>query len=266
MANYAYIGTYARSGSTFLCQLLKNFQEFQVFHEIFHFHLSAITSYLPDIFPDLKIRLGLPEDEALAREALCSDPLRYLDAIQAFYPRNILAFKVFPGHLASGPLLNLADHSRLLILLHRNLVHTYISTKIANAIQQWPQVDTSCQHVAFVPAEFRTFADRTLDVQRYLKHHAEANGLPLVEFTYEALTAADDPCALVADALVRDQGLSLTRCDKPLDIARQDKRSLASEKVSNPEEMRAFLRECGLESLDDATQPNPPLESPFFNP
>lgn len=264
MDNYIFIGAFARSGSTLLCELLKNFEELHVLYEIFHFRLQTIKNAVPEFYPELRRRFDLPDDPEAARAALVADPGHLLDVLQTGYPGKILAFKVFPGHLAPEALPPLLDRARLTLLLTRNLVHAYLSTQIARATQQFALHDTSGHYVAFDPAEFRRYA---IWVQKHLlrlRDHARQNGLPLAALDYETLVKADDPTGLVADALAAGFPVPLTRRDVPLRTTRQDKRARASEKVSNPEEMLQFLSDNGLEALDDALQENPPLTRPLF--
>lgn len=48
MSKHIFIAAHARSGSTYLCQILSLFDDLKVYYELFHYNLASIENYWAD--------------------------------------------------------------------------------------------------------------------------------------------------------------------------------------------------------------------------
>jgi LPS sulfotransferase NodH len=242
---------HARSGSTLLCRKLAELTEGRVFLEIFHHNLKAVRNHLGEDADTVCTHFLPLQDDAL-RDHLATHPLKLLDYLASLHPEKDLFFKIFPGHLQPPALNKVLGQSDGVIFLQRNLLHSFISSRIARRIQKWTTVDTSDQRITFEAQDFLQHLRQTTGFYTRAQNIAAKHGTPCVEITYEALaraTSGDPELRAVLDTLSIPHGGG----DAPSDtkLRRQDSRPLASDKVDNPAEMLHFLEGLGLEQAND---------------
>jgi LPS sulfotransferase NodH len=255
--SYIFIGAHARSGSTYLCKLLEQVQEFRVYYEIFHFNMEVIEYHLHGDFQKIAAEMGLPTDPGLARMQLLERHRDYLAALARLNAGKVLAFKVFPGHLPLIRLENFTRESSLVLLLHRNLLQSYISNLIVKKTDRWANFDTSLEKVHFEQAGFVQHVAHVTKFNQAVDSLARRQCKKILHVHYEELLKRKG----YQDTLLSEIETCLRQ---PMSVGsqagrwdRQDKRSLASEKVSNPEELTAFLRQFDLLELDEAEKSVP---------
>ncbi len=249
--NYIFIGAHARSGSTFLCKLLNQINEIKVYYEIFHFHQSVIEQHLFGDYQEIASQLSLPEDPGKARSELVLRHQEFLEILSRLNKDKPLAFKVFPNHIPDKHLSEIIEKSTMVILLRRNLLHSYISDVISMKTNKWGGVDTSLEKALFSQNDFHRHIKKILISQRKLTRLAEKATKPILTLNYENLIQKPEPLNQIMPMLSEKVGIQLSVSIDKLRIQKQDSRKLASEKVSNPSEMLSFLRKVGLDALDN---------------
>ncbi len=250
MGKMIFIAAHPRSGSSYFCRLLGDVLGTQVYLEIFHPQHSVIVQHLRGKYPEIAEKLQLPTNELQARHHLTHRNREYLLALQQLNPDKTLAFKVFPGHLGKQALEQVLGRSQEIVILRRNLLHSYLSDVIAGRLQKWANADTSAEKVVFSSQNYAAHVDRTLRYYEDVAAFANSNKISLKLIDYEAIIAADNPAGLVARTLDLPSPVK----DKKQPDTRQDKRSIASEKVINAAEMLDFLESQGLALLDDSRE------------
>lgn len=251
--NYIVIIAHARSGSTYLCRLMKNISELNVLLEIFHFKLDVIKSYLKDLYPILSDSLNFPNDEKLIRTHILKHCQKYLSILQEENrdPNKILTFKVFPGHLPYRQLSEVLGESRLILILHRNLLHSYISNTIAVKMQKWDNIDTSQEKVKFSDVNFINHVSQVTKFYDSVKDIVEKSNVKCIELDYETYSNSENPLPLLVTKLRGALDIYLQFTNDNINIVKQDKRRFASDKVLNLSEMLHYLNNYGLEQLND---------------
>lgn len=248
MAKTIFIAAHPRSGSSYFCRLLGDVLGTQVYLEIFHQQHSVIVQHLRGRYPEIAQKLQLPTNEIQARQLLVHRNREYLTALQQLAPDNVLAFKVFPGHLGKQPLEQVLGRSQQIVVLRRNLLHSYISDVIAGRLQKWANTDTTAEKIEFSSHTFLAHVQRTNRYYEEVAAFAKVNAIDLKTMNYEEIIAAEKPAELLASTL----HLPTPATNKKHPDTRQDKRSIASEKVTNAVEMLTFLESQGLALLNDS--------------
>jgi hypothetical protein len=231
---------------------MQKISELKVYFEVFHFNHSEIVRHLHGDYPQIEQQLQLPADEAQARRTMVQGNHEYLAALQKINEDKILAFKVFPHHLPTEHLRQVLSESRTIVVLRRNLLHSYLSGVIAINIQKWSSVDTSQEKVVFSSDDFCAHVSKILDYYYSVVEYANNKQIRIVYIDYEQLATMLDPLvfltSLLSDCL---GGQVLCSCDGSVSINRQDKRNDAASKVVNADEMLGFLKNYGLPMLNN---------------
>jgi len=251
MSNNIFIAAHARSGSTFLCQLMQQISEIKVYYEIFHFHHSEIMQHLHGDYPDIARQLRLSDNEAQARRSLIQQNHEYLAALQKINKNRMLAFKVFPRHLPDESLRQVVSESRLVVILRRNLLQSYISTVIARNIQKWGRIDTSEEKALFSGDDFSNHVQTVTNYYKSVIQTAENQRIKVVYVDYESVATAHDPAKIIISTLSNGLGYQLHYSTDAVKITKQDKRCSAVDKVLNATEMMKFLDSHKLTVLND---------------
>lgn len=250
---YIVIIAYARSGSTLLCGLLDTFSDAKVYREIFHYHLATIRQSLGG---DADAILGQSEmSDKDQRTAVALNPKAYLDKIGALNVGASFVFKAFNGHLPPKSLKTVIEGSEAVIVLRRNLVHSFISNEIANARQVWGGAETSSDEVTFDAQKFFSYCRGILEFQKTALEIASAASIKTLEICYEDIA---EPELGQQNVLSVMDELGISRRPNPqprLIPRRQDARRFASDKVTNKVDLQAALQQLGAESADDGAQP-----------
>ena len=249
--NRIFIAAHPRSGSTFLCKLLERAREVRVYLEIFHFDYDIIDQHLQGDLPFISQSMNLPADEKKARDELVYRHHEFVSLLQNINPDKSIAFKVFPKHLPDKLLGEVINESKLIVLLRRNLLQSYISSVISRKTQKWHGVDTSEERVEFNQADFVGHVRRVMDYYKRVTSLAEKYHIKLVALDYETLTISTDPIQVVSRALNGGLDHDINGNNGNLQIFKQDKRNKATEKILNAEEMMNYLEKFDLGMLND---------------
>jgi len=249
--NSIFIAAHARSGSTFLCRLMEKIKEVRVYLEIFHYHYDIIDYHLQGDLSVISEKMSLPADKKKARSELVFRYLEFVGLLEQINPGKVIAFKVFPKHLPDKVLADFVRENRFIVLLRRNLLHSYISDVISVKIQEWGTVDTSQEKIEFSPTDFAAHVRGVMNYYRKINLLSEKSRQKLVTLDYETLTTSIDPVQLISSMLSDCLGFGVETNTGTVEISRQDKRTRASDKVLNVGEMTDYLERFGLSILDD---------------
>lgn len=252
------ITAHPRSGSFYLMHRLRRFHPLHAYSEIFHFHDDVISRALGDhakeVFESLGLSLPVVGQDVL-RNLVTTRVEDYLGAISSANPDTIPAFKIFPYHLDVSGLEIVIRRSSGILLLTRNLIHAHISREIALSTNTYKQVDTSHMKIEFRVTDFMEFVRISVEHYDCAIKLAEQRKTPIGLIAYEDMMAANSNDDFLSEAISPLlAGTTLTSRDYQLEPVKQDKRSSALDKVTNPQAMTEFLKNRNLEQLLDATQ------------
>lgn len=255
MRKQIFIAAHARSGSTYLCQLLSCFKDIKVYLEIFHYSLDQIASYLGD---DSRVLLNF-SDGSLSKQDVRNNLVfnckQYLDVLKNANHNKMFAFKVFPEQLPPLQLKEVLLESKLVLLLRRNILHSYISTVIANNISLWGGVDTSEFKITFNKFDFEQHLRNVFLYYESIYSACENNRLSLTAIDYESLDQSDNSeffLSRLSDILFDNFGKRFEYFGGNSRATRQDNRKFASDKVCNADEMLDYLKKNDLEMLNNS--------------
>ncbi len=246
--SHIFIAAHARSGSTYLCQLLNCFSKLKVYYEIFHSDINIIKSHLHGDYP-LVNQAMQPDGAETTRKEIVASSEQYLSLLSEKNQGENFVFKVFPGHLPLAALQNTVSSSEVIVILYRNLLHSYISDCIATNEQRWTRIDTSDKKVHFSEKGFLKHVERIVNYYTAVKETAENK--KIVEISYEKLISSDTPILDVQKIFNKVNYKFNIEENTKITIKLQDKRVLAEDKVSNPEALIRFLELNNLEALND---------------
>lgn len=249
--------SHPRSGSTFLMRSLQNKYNVRALYEIFHTYENIVLQHIEQ-------GLGEVQKKALEDNVLMSydgvqdfsrkKPILYLDTIKIFLEQEHLLYKIFPGHIKTEK--NLEDlvlDSSAIVFLRRNVLHSYISNKVAEKVGTYANVDTSDIKIEFVKSEFVYWNNHIQDFFNKVEGIVASKNLSCCYLNYEEVVKNSDAYNLTMENIASHFG-SIERFDKvsKLDLKKQDARLLAQHKVSNPESMLKQLSDMKLDYLDSS--------------
>lgn len=249
---YFFIFGYPRSGSTFLCSLVDELSPIKVYREIFHINFPVIRRALG---PDADHVLHPDTPEAEQHRPIVQEPMPYLARIDAVNAVTGFFFKVFWHHLPPNSIRQVVEGSNGAIFLYRNLVHSFISDEIAIKRMSWGGDVTSSDLIVFDKQKFLFLAQAILEHQKVARDIAMAANIPIVDCWYDEIAEpgeGEGRVLQIMDHLGMDRRSDVGQAPTArLRPTRQDGRRLASDKVSNKDELLATLREMGIEHADD---------------
>lgn len=242
---------HARTGSTFICQKLGDLAEADVYFELFHNDLEQTRRFLGDN-ADAVWEKFEPLAGGNLRGYLAAHPLELLDFLDQRITQRDRIFKLFPNHLNSDNVQAVLEQSAGVMMLHRNLLHSFLSHEIAMQTQKWVNDNTSDQKVTFDPKRFAGYIRFITAFYNRVGMILEAKNIPHTDILYEDVITRPDLFEDTLAAALTEVGATLasTRTEGAT-LRRQDNRPLASAKVSNPDEMLGFLKALGLETAND---------------
>jgi hypothetical protein len=247
------IAGHARSGTTYVCQLLGCCNGIKPYLEIFHYDVEQIKRYFGSDWLEIQRYMNLPENASESRNIITQRSSEYLHFLNEINPNSIVSFKVFPGHLSLQQIFDAMNEISSVLLIRRNLLQTYISNEISIKLQKWSSIDTSKEKINF---SAKHFVDHVLSVTSFYQSIIDRSiflNLPLAIIDYEDLVLSDKPDTIIIDNLHKCCGFQ-TCCDLTrINITKQDNRKYAVDKVSNPDEMVEFLLGNDLMDLNDST-------------
>jgi LPS sulfotransferase NodH len=251
MCNQFFIAAHPRSGSTYLCRLLAQFEQIYVLLEIFHTNPDVIKQHLKGTFPKVIQKLGLSENDEFIRKEIITRNVQYTKILSDLNPHKTIVYKVFPGHLPQKHLKEQIENSKLVLLLKRNLLHSYISDVIATASQKWGGIDTTSKLATFSRQEFIQHITRTQRFHTNVENLAKMQGKKMIVINYEDLIKSKNPYIYLSDLLAGSLKLTSPITNNTFFNTLQDKRELARTKVANPVAMDKCLNSIGLSMLDN---------------
>jgi LPS sulfotransferase NodH len=251
MSNHLLIAAHPRSGSTYLCHLLGQFEQTEVLLEIFHTNPNVIKQHLKEAYPKVIKKLGLSGSDESIRNEIIAKNCQYTKILSSFYPCKTLVYKLFPGHLPLKHMQVQIKNSRFVLLLKRNLLHSYISDDIATTTQKWSKADTTSKLATFAQEKFIQHVFRTQHFYTNVENIAKKQGKKIVVINYEDLIKSKTPYQYLSDLLAGSLKLNSPATTNTFSNTLQDKRKMAKAKVENPVAMEVFLNSVGLLTLDN---------------
>lgn len=248
----------ARSGSTYLCDLLKSQPEIEPYPEIFHPRCVFTHDFAP-LAALLRDRHGHayehPRDPSLIRW-VHEHPAEFLADLQSAAAGRRVSFKIFPGHLPPADVRRviLADRGVAKIIFRRDPLNTFISREKALHQQRWEFADTSGLKIDADPVRFAAYVQ---GVERWfasVRNYLRDTGQPYLEMSYEELMQRPDDAARlrwVARRLGETfPGLAhLSNAGElaaPVARRKQDAARSLADRINNYDEFVRGLRERGL--------------------
>ena len=219
-----------RCGTTLLCDLLTqrgNISFYEVFNkssdtinEYFARHLKLFNSHLPDNFK-------------LTPEYIQDNYLDYYDLLSKV-TNNSYNTKIFQFQASKDVCKELINTNDIVIIMLRNLLHSYISDLLSKQLKKWGGVDTTNLKVIFNIPNFKLYVANFIFHIQSVKILLEECDKKYVIFNYETihenLYSLEEKYKFSIDSLLAH----------PLP-SRQDKRDDALSKVENPELLMKFL-------------------------
>jgi hypothetical protein len=242
------VASYPRTGSSLLLHALNRYR-ITALLEIFHTNPAVARKHLA---ADTTLRSAPGFIDSYSRDTAIQSPSALLDAIaQIKKESSAIIFKVFPGHLPENGLAEIITKSDTLLIHSRNRLHTYISDVIATRTGSWTRNSTSNQFIDFQQKSFKHYSRHIHNFLSSALGLAIDNKTPIVFSSYEALMESSVEAAVgsLLRALLGSNDLSTQTAGRL--PQRQDERLLASDKVSNPGELLAFLNEQDLIALNN---------------
>ena len=248
--------SHPRSGSTSLInKIAKNTRSSGVL-EIFHPIEEVICQHLDQGLGKgasdlLKCSLGTSDLRSFSQTNLKC----YLNEVASIAGKNgssSLVFKIFPGHLKDeSNLTELFSLTNKVFYLRRNTLHSYISNQKAIKVGTYANVDTSDVFIEFIEKEYIQWKN---GIDRFFSHTAkilENLKISYKFFDYEKLYESDD---LDISKLAEHLELPIDQ-SRRLDysLRKQDSRNLATEKISNPENLIRFLNKYEIIDLNESS-------------
>ena len=246
--------SHPRSGSSYFIDEVGKLGNIHAMMEIFHPNDAVVQQHLGEFLDVVRRCLQCPQDGL--REAFISDPIRYLSIIQEQLNTESLIFKVFPAHLPREKVEDVIDHSDLVVVLLRNVLHSYISSEVAKVVGRYANVDTSTTKVEFSESAFLWWINFITEHFEHTFSHLSERKRSALVINYEDLQFK----ASVAQWISREFSKRL-KCDFEISevnsrLKRQDNRESALDKVSNPDEMMSCLVKYKLSYLIDGQTPS----------
>lgn len=218
-------------------------------------------------------------DESVAREHLVNNPYgscftdlshqyvrndvignvsTFLERLIERSPSDVLVFKVFPGHLPPAALECLIAQSSAILIHTRNRLHSYISNTIAGQLKSWGGINTSHSSILFQHEDFLRYLAVVQEFLSVSMTYAVDHSTPILFSSFERLSENDDSevqLRHVAQIFSHVTGRLLEPLLTSRDLPRrQDGRSLAIDKVSNPAELNEFLEMTNAQCLNDSSR------------
>jgi hypothetical protein len=176
--------------------------------------------------------------------------LKYLDELKSLCSKPYLVLKIFPGHLNFEALQLILKAGDGVIFLNRNVVHSYISNEISKANNVYSGKNTSDEKPEFKTSGFVWWNNYISDFMLRVEDFVFSSQIKNIRLFYESLLQTDNPSDFL-ESRMKAFGLDLNIVDNKKTNTRQDSRTLASNKVLNPELMMEYLRCIGLDYLND---------------
>jgi len=252
----------ARTGSSYLWQLFKNFKGVHVYGEV----LNGPEKYLKPL--NASSKLGI-DDNTEAYRAFVKDNLtQYLEFLSKHSTEPYIFTKISLVHIAnlikqkSEVIINIiASPNTKVILLERNFIDTYVSLKKVSITSAWRDYDTTDIKITIDLSDFSEYCDRMSLLYRNIKEILASRKEPFMVSNYDDFHTHDDSDW---NKLVKLQGSLLSQLGLRLDIdierfeevterevspfmAKQDKNSQHKDKIQNYKAIQGLIEKKILE-------------------
>jgi len=183
--------------------------------------------------------------------------------------KQILTFKVFPGHLSVRQVTKaiISRPDCVIIFVRRRPIDAYVSKLKAKQVGQWARVDTTEMKVEVAPRQFLRWNRRMSAWYRRLEGACWMMGKPFHRLTYEGdLAASPRAVSERFSAVLEASGLgpfTLPPDDATVGLTRQDRNTDVRDKIANWGECHRYLAAKG--SLDRAFDPIPEFQPTFWD-
>jgi hypothetical protein len=169
-------------------------------------------------------------------------------------------FKIFPAHLTEPQRAQVIANANAVIILRRNLLHSFISDQIATESGAYSNKDSSDCKIEFKPNMFVTWAGRVSAFLQRSVQQANDYGVEVIELFYEDFVQQP---GLQLMPVLNKLGLSVGGefNANNTGMKKQDSRISAFEKVLNESCMQQCLESVGFTGLIDASTTMKGLET-----
>lgn len=234
-----------------VCRKLSNALTADVHLEIFHFKIDVIEEHLGKSADHVLSSFATGE-RADIREEIVQRPAEFLQTLVDAAGGADVVFKLFPGHLRLEPLREVIGMCSGMLLLERNLLHSFISQEIAIRNDVWGYHATDGHLVEFDIERFISHVQRVHDFYKSVKRLACEEGLTYRVENYEHLLDGGDRALLEKMTSIGARAKVSASGDE---LRRQDARQMGSDKVRNPDVLLSFLEQIGLQRANDVSEP-----------
>lgn len=245
-----------RSGSTSLMKSIENLSRALCVLEAFHTSETVIKQHLNGAIganKALEDELGIQPSFSTYREYSQALPKEYLSALTKLALSNekeLLLFKVFPGHLGDDRILQqVLENSDIIIKLRRNSLHSYLSDLKAIKVGAYANVDTTNVKVEFIASAFENWRSGISSFFSRVDTMCEQIEKTHSLYHYEDIYG-DNFSKLIQ--LLNELGINSDQPAFSTQIVKQDKNTFATEKVTNPLFLTKYLSEHQIESYNDS--------------
>jgi len=242
MKQHIFILFIGRTGSTYLMQIFnccKNSKVLCDYGEIF----TSINAIMKTFNADTKFGIGESEYKNYA----LTNPIQYINFIEENIQQDMLFSKIQIPYLITKDIDTISQilnrHDCKLIIIRRNLLHSYISHKKAEHFDKWSKVDTTSTKLKINLQNFLDYYNKTtkayISIINLIKHK---NVLFLEYEQIHKLQTEREKIDYILDK-VKLIGLEL-EFDKPDGyefLFKQDKNKKISDKILNYHDLKAFL-------------------------
>jgi hypothetical protein len=250
-----------RTGTNFLCTLLKHHPGIVSYYEIFHrekffagghnqpkFIIENINKKSNSNFTDI--------DDINLVNWIQDRPQELLATLGELNPQRLISFKLFPDQLDQGTIEESIIHNDRIakILVKRNLLDTYISHEIAREVGLWDNYDTSNVCLSLSIEKFIRWIEQAEKWYGLFENRSDTQEINYATLDYETIhqqTTNTEKLAYL-DRFFQEIGIEFP-CEYSLpDLEKinwinlqkkQDNRTNLADKITNYEEFIAQLKQ-----------------------
>jgi LPS sulfotransferase NodH len=229
--------SFARSGSTYFCDLLDNFTNINSNYELFSPYKNKL-----DVTINKNYRKVL--DINFLQSIKKEDPHRVLNILLETISEPILSYKIFEDHLSKSQREGIIARSDLIIFLYRNQMDSYISFDKAYKHDVWSCVDTSHIKINFDKCFFIYRKNCITNWYDFTKSFVKEKLTPFFEIDYDKLCELSfrDQLEYLKKNIENGLNVKLFLNKNPtILLTKQDKSKSYSDKIENYEEFKDFI-------------------------
>ena len=254
-----------RSGTNYLCGLMRRFQEIDSLYEIYHHQAVYVgNKNLSDRiinYINYHHRLNIINNsDQILIDFVHQNPQEILKIISLQSSSEYISFKIFPNHLSPESFSSaIMQNSQIKkILVKRNLLNIYFSLKFAEITAVWRDQNTSNLKLDFDEDDFINWYADHQKYYQFIENECKKNNCQATVLEYEEIHSlqSDREKFIFLFNFLKSIGLELEESnlyipDKKLSNLRkkQDVRTNILEKVNKPQSLIDTLKSHKLEFL-----------------